>query len=58
MTSSLTARFKASSPTEQERALVLSARLLVKQAGILGHQVDDDLRWMAARPLPKERKAS
>jgi hypothetical protein len=59
MTSSLTERFRSSSPGEQERALILGARLLVKQARILGHDVDPEIAARAGRTLPEDQpKAS
>jgi hypothetical protein len=42
--------------TEQEReeALILAARLLVKQAKMLGHGVSDEVKETAARHLPED----
>lgn len=58
MTSALTERFRESSPVEQQRALILGARLLVKMGRILGHDVEPDIAQMAREPLPDLRRAS
>ncbi len=58
MTAQTEGRFKPYTPSERARALVLGARLLVKQAEWLGQDVDENVKQMAAKPIPANQPAS
>lgn len=52
MTATAAGRFKPYTPDERRRALILGAQVLIRQAKLLGHAVDDQVKQMAAQPLP------
>jgi hypothetical protein len=55
-TTPIASRFTFRDDAEREQARVMAARLLVRQAKLLKHDVDPEIAAVAQRPLPDESR--
>lgn len=58
MTTTATDRFTFRDEGERDTGRIMLARLLVRQAEFLKHEVDPQVAADAARPLPEELRAA